>query len=77
MVYKPCPECGKHNHQLKCAECSYYCATGDVVKFFIFSTNHENDCKACANPQHLLHVHKDCYQHTGTGACMKILDQVA
>ena len=45
MVYKPCPdhECGEHNHhnKVKCAEpsmtlpaCSYYCATGDVVKCF-------------------------------------------
>ena len=39
MVYKPCPECGKHNHchMLKYAE--WHCATGDVVKFFIHIYN--------------------------------------
>ena len=51
MVYKPYPECGEHNHHNKskyqCAESSvclhthiYYCATGDVVTFFIIKTTH-------------------------------------
>ena len=49
MVYKPCPECGKHIQSsqkvgAKCVfACSYYCATGDVVKFFIIAINESNE----------------------------------
>ena len=37
-MYKPCPECGKHNHHHKSLNMQnvyMHCATGDVVKFFI------------------------------------------
>ena len=50
MVYKPCPECGKHNHhhKLKCAECGVYLHARtmgmSVVKFFILSLSNKVEC---------------------------------
>ena len=45
MVYKPCPECDKHNHSNIKAKVRFMClhaptivlATGDVVKFCIIN----------------------------------------
>ena len=56
MVYKPCPECGKHNHhnKLKCAKCGACLHAHNIVQLGMRSSFHYKCMPLCWTKHSLL-----------------------